>query len=68
MTAQKTATDSPQAAPPGRKPWRKKSPMEVVIEQTDVLRREIAAQEEELKDKKQQLRKFEEARKIFEAP
>ena len=61
--------NDPKAAPakPERKPWKKKSPVEVVLEQADKLRAEIAETEEELKAKKKQLQKFEEARKIFEA-
>ena len=51
---------------PERKPWKKKSPVEVVLEQADKLRAEIAGMEEELKAKRKQLQKFEEARKIFE--
>ena len=63
------ATD-PKPAPPkpeGRKPWKKKSPVEVVLEQANKLKAEIAQGEEELKAKRKQLQKFEEARKIFEA-
>ena len=41
--------------------------MEVVLEQAEKLRQEIAEAEEELKQKRKQLQKFEEARKIFEA-
>jgi hypothetical protein len=60
----------PKPAPPkpeGRKPWKKKSPIEVVLEQADKLKAEIAEAEDELKAKRKQLQKFEEARKIFEA-
>jgi hypothetical protein len=53
--------------PPERKPWKKKTPVEVVLEQADKLKAEIAEGEEELKQKRKQLQKFEEARKIFEA-
>jgi hypothetical protein len=59
-----------KAPPPkyeGRKPWKKKTPVEVVLEQADKLKAEIAEAEEEIKAKKKQLQKFEEARKIFEA-
>ena len=49
-----------------RKPWKKKSPVEIVLEQADKLRAEIAAAEEELKGKRRQLEKFEQARKLFE--
>ena len=41
--------------------------MEVVLEQADKLKAEIAEMEEEIKAKRKQLQKFEEARKIFEA-
>ena len=60
----------PKAPPPKhgeRKPWKKKTPVEVVMEQADKLKAEIAEGEEELKAKRKQLLKFEEAKKIFEA-
>jgi hypothetical protein len=60
----------PKAAPvkpEGRKPWKKKTPVEVIFEQADKLRAEIAETEEELKAKRKQLQKFEEAKKLFEA-
>ena len=53
--------------PATRKPWRKKTPVEVVLAETDKLRQDIVQREEELKDLRRQLQKFEEARKIFEA-
>lgn len=40
--------------------------MEVVLEQADKLRSEIAEMEEELKGKRKQLEKFEQAKKLFE--
>lgn len=49
-----------------RKPWKKKSPVEVVLEQAEKLKAEIAEAEEELKSKRRQLEKFEQARKLFE--
>ena len=49
-----------------RKPWKKKSPVEVVLEQADKLKAEIAEAEEELKAKRRQLEKFEQAKKLFE--
>jgi hypothetical protein len=39
----------------------------VVLEQADKLKSEIAEMEEEIKAKRRQLQKFEEAKKIFEA-
>jgi hypothetical protein len=55
------------AKPESRKPWKKKTPVEVVLEQADKLKAEIAEMEEDLKTKRRQLVKFEEARKLFEA-
>ena len=52
---------------PERKRWKKKSPVEIVLEQADKLRREIAEAEEDLNAKKKQLQQFEAAKKIFEA-
>ena len=49
-----------------RKAWKKKSPVEVVLEQADKLKAEIAEMEEEIKAKRRQLQKFEEAKKLFE--
>jgi len=54
------------AGKPERKAWKKKTPVEVVLEQAEKLKAEIAETEEELKAKRKQLQKFEEARKIFE--
>ena len=54
-------------AKPERRPWKKKTPVEVVLEQADKLKAEIAEMEEEVKAKRKQLQKFEEAKKIFEA-
>ena len=49
-----------------RQVWKKKTPVEVVMEQADKLKAEIAEMEEELKAKRRQLQKFEEAKKLFE--
>ena len=57
---------NPASSKPERKPWKKKSPVEVVLEQADKLKAEIAEMEEEIKTKRKQLVKFEEARKLFE--
>ena len=61
-----TPAASPTANKPERKPWKKKSPVEVVLEQADKLKAEIAEMEEEIKAKRRQLVKFEEAKKLFE--
>ena len=41
--------------------------MEVVLDQIDRLREDVARQEEQLKQAKRQLQKMEEARKVLEA-
>jgi hypothetical protein len=59
----------PRAAsgkPDTRKPWKKKSPVQVVLDQAEKLKTEIAEAEEDLKAKRRQLQKFEEAKKLFE--
>jgi hypothetical protein len=65
-TSGKPATIS-QAKVSERKPWKKKTPVEVFLEQEEKLRKEITEGEEEIKQKRLQLKKFEEARKIFES-
>ena len=50
-----------------RKPWKKKTPVEVVVDQINKLRDEVAKDENALKTKRRQLEKMEEARKIFES-
>ena len=55
------------AAKSARKPWKKRTPAEVVLAEEGKLREEIASMETELAVKKRQLQKFAEARKIFEA-
>lgn len=62
--------NEPKGYPTGksdRKPWKKKTPVEIVLEQADKLKTEIAEMEEELKAKRRQLQKFEEAKKLFES-
>lgn len=64
---QKPGKPSPEITPVNeRKPWKKKTPVEVVLEQANKLKEEIAAGEEALKAKRRQLEKFEQARKLFE--
>jgi len=67
MPIPKSEAKANPAAKPERKPWKKKTPVQVVLEQADKLKAEIAELENELKDKRRQLQKFEEARKLFEA-
>lgn len=66
MPVQKTDPKAAAGKTESRKPWKKKSPVEVVLEQADKLKAEITEIEEELKAKRRQLEKFEQARKLFE--
>ena len=72
MTTQKTADARPNqaigagSASPIRKPWKKKTPIDVVLEQIDRLRDQVNGKEEELKQAKKQLQKLEEVRKVLE--
>jgi len=50
-----------------RRPWKKKTPIEVVLEQADRLRQQITHGEADIKEARRQLQKLEDARKIFEA-
>jgi predicted patatin/cPLA2 family phospholipase len=77
MTAQKrtdqaparssTATTTVTTTQATRKPWKKKTPVEVVLDQINRLRDGVVAREEELKQAKRQLQKLEEAKKVLEA-
>lgn len=66
MAKKQASSGSPPAGKPERKKWIKKTPVEIVLEQADKLRAEIAEAEEELNAKKKQLQKFEEAKRLFE--
>ena len=68
MSVPKTTDQKPAPAQTteGRKPWKKKTPVDVVMEQADKLKAEIGEAEEELKAKRRQLEKFEQAKKLFE--
>jgi hypothetical protein len=50
-----------------RKPWKKKTPADVVLDQINKVRDDVAAKEEDLKFARRQLQKLEEARKVLEA-
>ena len=52
--------------PDERKPWKKKTPAEVVLDQISRVRADVAKKEEELKEARRQLQKLEEARKVLE--
>ena len=62
-----TATTQISTTQTQRKPWKKKTPAEIMLSQMDRLREDVAEKEEELKQAKRQLQKFEEARKILES-
>jgi predicted patatin/cPLA2 family phospholipase len=51
----------------GRKPWKKKSPVEVMLAQIDRLHEDVQKKEEELKQAKRQMQKLEEARRVLES-
>jgi hypothetical protein len=53
--------------PIARKPWKKKTPADVVLDQINKVRDDVAAKEEDLKYARRQLQKLEEARKVLEA-
>jgi len=74
MTAQKTKDSGPSqsstatttASTGGRKPWKKKTPVEVVLDQINRIKDDVAKKEEEFKQAKRQLEKLEAARKVLE--
>jgi hypothetical protein len=67
MTAQKQAEPVQAKLPTDRKPWKKKSPVEVVIAQIDRVREDVTKREDELKVARRELQKLEEARKLLES-
>ena len=68
MNAQKAeAAEKSSVSGSGRKAWKKKTPVEIVLNQIDRLREGLANKEEELKQAKRQLQKLEEVRKVLES-
>jgi hypothetical protein len=67
MTAQKQAEPVQAKLSTDRKPWKKKSPVEVVIAQIDRVRDDVAKREDELKVARRELQKLEEAKKLLES-
>jgi predicted house-cleaning NTP pyrophosphatase (Maf/HAM1 superfamily) len=59
-------TAQPTADSASRKPWKKKTPVEVVLDQISKIREEVAKKEEDLKQAKRQLQKLEEVKKVLE--
>ena len=66
VKAQEPASARPTASVNQRKPWKKKTPVEVVLAQIERLREGVADKEEELKQTRRQLQKLEEVKKILE--
>ena len=66
-TAESAASRTQASAQGARKPWKKKTPVEVVLDQINRLRDDVTRKEDELKVAKRQLAKLEEARKVLEA-
>ena len=82
MTPQKTSPAPAQATVAGaatgarstaastatsRKPWIKKTPVEVVLEQLDKQEQRVAGMREELAHEERELAKLQQARKVLEA-
>jgi hypothetical protein len=55
------------AAKSGRKPWIKKTPVEVVLEQIAKQEERVAGMREELKKEERELQKLQQAKKVLEA-
>ncbi len=64
MTPQKAAPAPEQS---GRKPWIKKTPVEVVLEQLDKQEQRVAEMRKELAQEERELAKLTQARKVLEA-
>lgn len=71
MTAQKTAPSTTAAPAPGhaaaRKPWVKKTPVEVVLEQIGKQEEKVAGMRKDLAKEERELAKLQQARKVLEA-
>jgi len=77
MTAQKTAPAGTPAATPaapatstttsGRKPWIKKTPVEIVLEQIGKQEEKVAEMRKELTREERELAKLQQAKKVLEA-
>jgi hypothetical protein len=67
MTAAKQHEPAQAKLPTARKPWKKKTPIEVVLDQIERVREDVAEREEELKSARRELQKLEEAKKLLES-
>jgi len=61
------AAESPSTTGTPRKPWKKKTPTEVVLDQIARVREDVEQKEENLKQAKRQLAKLEEAARVLES-
>lgn len=52
----------------GRKPWKKKTPVELIVAQVNKLRDDVTQKEEELAQSKKQLQQLDEVLKAIESP
>jgi hypothetical protein len=64
-TAQRATAGSTSST--GRKPWVKKTPVEVVLEQLDKQEQRVAEMRKELAHEERELAKLQQARKVLEA-
>ncbi len=67
MTAQKQTEPVQAKLPTARKPWKKRTPIEVVLDQIEKVREDVAKQEDQLKAARRELQKLEEAKKLLES-
>jgi hypothetical protein len=66
-TAAAGAERETASAKSGRKPWVKKTPVEVVLEQIAKQEERVAGMREELKKEERELQKLQQAKKVLEA-
>jgi hypothetical protein len=75
MTAQKSAsagtpmaaTAAPSTSTSSRKPWIKKTPVEIVLEQIGKQEEKVAGMRKELAREERELTKLQQAKKVLEA-
>ena len=67
MTTAKQNEPAQAKLPTARKPWKKRTPIEVVLDQINKVREGVAKREEELKAARRELQKLEEAKKLLES-
>ncbi len=66
-TRSSTATTAVTTGATQRRPWKKKTPVEVVMDQITRLREDVTRREEELKQAKRQMQKLDEVLKVLES-